>query len=76
MTAACCQYGRRGGEVSERDYESFIEEVKRALPKKFTPKGVFCVFVDECHRTQSGRLHKAMNVILPDATFIGFTGTL
>jgi type I restriction enzyme R subunit len=31
--------------------------------------------VDECHRTQSGKLHKAMTGILPDAIFIGFTGT-
>ena len=33
------------------------------------------VFVDECHRTQSGKLHKAMEAILPEAIFVGFTGT-
>ncbi len=33
------------------------------------------MFVDECHRTQSGKLHDAMKAILPNATFIGFTGT-
>ncbi|MFM8857689.1 MAG: type I restriction endonuclease subunit R, partial [Actinomycetota bacterium] len=33
------------------------------------------VFVDECHRTQSGQLHRAMKEILPKATLIGFTGT-
>jgi type I restriction enzyme R subunit len=33
------------------------------------------VFVDECHRTQSGKLHDAMKAILPNAIFIGFTGT-
>jgi type I restriction enzyme R subunit len=33
------------------------------------------VFVDECHRTQSGKLHDAMKTILPNALFIGFTGT-
>ena len=33
------------------------------------------MFVDECHRTQSGKLHKAMETILPKAVFIGFTGT-
>ncbi len=33
------------------------------------------MFVDECHRTQSGELHEAMKAILPDAVFIGFTGT-
>lgn len=31
--------------------------------------------MDECHRTQSGKLHQAMKLILPDATFIGFAGT-
>ena len=31
--------------------------------------------MDECHRTQSGELHEAMKAILPDAMFIGFTGT-
>jgi type I restriction enzyme R subunit len=33
------------------------------------------VFVDECHRTQSGDLHAAMKALLPNALFIGFTGT-
>ncbi len=33
------------------------------------------MFVDECHRTQSGDLHKAMKALLPNALFIGFTGT-
>ena len=31
--------------------------------------------MDECHRTQSGKLHRAMNELLPEATLIGFTGT-
>lgn len=60
---------------SEADYTGFIEELKRSLPEDFSPKGDFYVFVDECHRTQSGKLHKAMETILPTATFIGFTGT-
>src|ERR1035438_7008548 len=38
-------------------------------------RGDIYVFVDECHRTQSGELHKAMKSILPNAMFIGFTGT-
>ena len=75
MCSLIHKFGRRGGEASEKDYESFIEEVKAALPQNFSPKGDFFVFVDECHRTQSGRLHKAMNIILPNAVFVGFTGT-
>jgi type I restriction enzyme R subunit len=31
--------------------------------------------VDECHRTQSGKLHRVMKALLPNAVFIGFTGT-
>ena len=52
-----------------------IEELRRCLPWNYRAKGDIYVFVDECHRTQSGKLHKAMNLILPNAIFIGFTGT-
>ncbi|OFX75328.1 MAG: restriction endonuclease subunit R [Bacteroidetes bacterium GWE2_29_8] len=55
------------------DLVEYIKELKR--PKDFKPKGNIIVFVDECHRTQSGDLHKAMKEIIPDALFIGFTGT-
>jgi type I restriction enzyme R subunit len=59
----------------EGDIEGYIEEIRRSLPPDFKPKGDIYVFVDECHRTQSGELHKAMKGILPNAMFIGFTGT-
>lgn len=59
----------------EPDYEGFIKEIYQYLPKDFSAKGDIYVFVDECHRTQSGDLHKAMKKILPNAMFIGFTGT-
>lgn len=76
MCSLIHKFGRRNRHKSgETDYAGFIEELKRALPDNFSPKGDFYVFVDECHRTQSGRLHKAMKAILPKATFIGFTGT-
>jgi type I restriction enzyme, R subunit len=59
-----------------KDYDSYLAELKNALPKDFKPKGDFYVFVDECHRTQSGDLNKAMRQLLGDkAVFIGFTGT-
>lgn len=54
---------------------SFEEEITRNLPANFEAKGNIFVFVDECHRTQSGKLHDAMKKILPNAVFIGFTGT-
>jgi type I restriction enzyme R subunit len=57
------------------DIPGYIAELKKALPPGFAAKGSLFVFVDECHRTQSGELHKAMKGILPNATFIGFTGT-
>jgi type I restriction enzyme R subunit len=62
---------------SERDEADgeFIRELKAKLPKGFQAKGNLFVFVDEAHRTQSGKLHEAMKQILPGAMFIGFTGT-
>ena len=59
----------------EPDVEGYIKELRKSLPPGFTPKGNIFVFVDECHRTQSGVLHNAMKELLPDALFIGFTGT-
>lgn len=65
-----------GEEKSATDAAAqFIKELQSKLRGSFAPKGDLFVFVDECHRTQSGELHKAMNAILPNATFIGFTGT-
>ena len=37
--------------------------------------GRFYIFVDECHRTQGGNMNKQMKRWLPNAIFIGFTGT-
>jgi type I restriction enzyme R subunit len=45
------------------------------VPPGFAAKGDLYVYVDECHRTQSGKLHQAMKEILPGALFVGFTGT-
>jgi type I restriction enzyme, R subunit len=69
------KFGRSQDEATDKDYESFIEEVKKSLPPDFSPKGDLYIFIDECHRTQSGKLHKAMKAILPNAVLIGFTGT-
>ena len=69
--------GKEGKDDSEArdDVAGFLAEVKKALPKGFRAKGSIFVFIDECHRTQSGDLHDAMQAILPGAVFIGFTGT-
>ncbi len=59
----------------EGDIDGYIADVQRSLPPGFEAKGDIYVYVDECHRTQSGKLHAAMKEVLPDTMFIGFTGT-
>lgn len=70
-----CSLIHKFGRTSYSDYDEFLGDVFSALPKNFNPKGEIYVFVDECHRTQSGKLHEAMKKIIPNAVFIGFTGT-
>ncbi len=65
----------RSGEISDRDVETYIDDIQQNRADGFQPSGEFFVFVDECHRTQSGKLHTAMKALLPEAVFIGFTGT-
>jgi type I restriction enzyme R subunit len=55
--------------------ETFIDELRTRIPKDFSAKGNIFVFVDEAHRTQTGKMHRAMERLLPGAMFIGFTGT-
>lgn len=70
-----CSLIHKFGAREDGDIDAYLNEVTRALPTDFRAKGDLYVFVDECHRTQSGELHKAMKAILPNALFIGFTGT-
>jgi type I restriction enzyme R subunit len=70
-----CSLVHKFGAREEPDVEGFVEDLRRALPPGFRAKGELFVFVDECHRTQSGELHKAMKAIIPNAMLIGFTGT-
>lgn len=63
-----------GREVDASE-DSFIAELNSKIPAGFSAKGNFFVFVDEAHRTQSGKMHTAMKKLLPGAMFIGFTGT-
>ena len=69
------KFGGKQGDEDGDDIASYIKEMTRALPSDFRAKGDLYVFVDECHRTQSGDLHDAMKEILPNALFVGFTGT-
>ena len=59
----------------EGDIDAFVNDIQSHLPAGFHAKGEIFVFVDECHRTHSGRLHEAMKTLLPEAMLIGFTGT-
>lgn len=72
------KFGRNGEDDNEESEEAtaeYIESLSSSVMSNFAAQGKLFVFVDECHRTQSGKLHGAMKTILPDAMFIGFTGT-
>lgn len=58
-----------------QNVDDYLKEIKASLPSDFSAKGDIFVFVDECHRSHGGLLHDAMKELLPNATFIGFTGT-
>jgi len=61
-------------ESSTAATKAFLETLRK-VPPGWRAQGDLHVFVDECHRTQSGDLHRAMKALLPSALFIGFTGT-
>lgn len=75
MCSLVHKFGRSSDADDDAATNEFIEQLKQSMPKDFKAKGNVFVFVDECHRTQSGKLHEAMKAILPEAMFIGFTGT-
>jgi len=67
-----CSLVHKFGHKDVADFDAFIKE----LESQTSPAvGEVFVFVDECHRTQSGKLHRAMKAIMPNAVLIGFTGT-
>ena len=59
----------------EGDVDAWLADLRSHLPSDFRARGQIFIFVDECHRTQSGKLHNAMTALLPGAVLIGFTGT-
>ncbi len=67
-----CSLVHKFGVGVGENFEAVIKELE-AQPSR--TMGDVYVFVDECHRTQSGRLNRAMKAYLPNAVFIGFTGT-
>ncbi|RJG27312.1 type I restriction endonuclease subunit R [Massilia cavernae] len=67
-----CSLVHKFGKKGVDDFEQFIKELD-AQPCPTV--GEIFVFVDECHRTQSGKLHRTMKALMPNAVFVGFTGT-
>jgi type I restriction enzyme, R subunit len=67
-----CSLVHKFGQKNVNDFDAFIKELE-SQPSKAV--GEIFVFVDECHRTQGGKLHRVMKAMLPNAVFIGFTGT-
>lgn len=67
-----CSLVHKFGRKDVDDFDAFIKELE-AQPSQTV--GEVFVFVDECHRTQSGKLNRTMKAMMPNAAFIGFTGT-
>lgn len=67
-----CSLVHKFGRKDVDDFDAFIKELE-AQPSQTV--GQVFVFVDECHRTQSGKLHRVMKALMPNAVFVGFTGT-
>lgn len=63
------KFGGKDEGDEDGNASGYIEDMRKALPAGFSPKGDLYVFVDECHRTQTGELHKAMKALLPNAMF-------
>ena len=70
-----CSLVHKFGGGDESNVDGYVKEIRGKVPADFHARGQFFVFVDECHRTQSGKLHRAMKQLLPGAMLIGFTGT-
>lgn len=58
-----------------RNVDNFNEYIRELESGPNNTIGELFVFVDECHRSESGKMHKAMKAKLKNAVFIGFTGT-
>ena len=71
-----CSLVHKFGRTDDESLGEYVEAVRKATASGgYSPKGDVYVFVDEAHRTQSGKLHDAMRELLPNAVFVGFTGT-
>jgi type I restriction enzyme R subunit len=67
-----CSLVHKFGRRDVKDFDKFIEDLAN---QPSSTVGEIFVFVDECHRTQSGKLHRTMKALMPSSVLIGFTGT-
>ena len=70
-----CSLIQKFGSSDEGNIHDYVTKLRSHMAADSPPPGEIFVFADECHRTQSGKLHRAMKAIIPGATLIGFTGT-
>jgi type I restriction enzyme R subunit len=54
---------------------SLIHKFNKPVRKSYSDRDDIIVISDEAHRTQSGKFARNMRLALPNASFIGFTGT-
>lgn len=54
---------------------SLIHKFNRPVSKPYSERDDIIVISDEAHRTQAGKFARNMRLALPNASFIGFTGT-
>jgi len=71
----CSLVHKFGGSTKGKDDKAFDAFIKELQAQPSQTMGELFVFVDECHRTQGGRLNRVMKALMPNAVFIGFTGT-
>jgi type I restriction enzyme, R subunit len=67
-----CSLVHKFGRRDVDDIDAFLKDLKEQPSPTI---GDVFVFVDECHRSQSGTLHRVMKAMMPQAVFVGFTGT-
>ena len=70
--------GKELQEILLRDYRfvfSLIHKFNQPITAPYSMRDDIIVISDEAHRTQAGKFARNMRLALPNASFIGFTGT-
>ena len=52
-----CSLVHKFGSSEEGSVEQYVSDLRKHMPRGLRVPGEIFVFVDECHRTQSGKLH-------------------